>query len=94
MLFEKEAPFEDCAAVPWQQGQRDQSLQNDLSHHPPGVELRSRGLPAEDAKGNRLPEALVPETEPSHLACPPALPMARVWEDITRQELVPATLLP
>lgn len=23
-----------CAAVPWQRGQRDQSLQDDLSHHP------------------------------------------------------------
>lgn len=32
-----------CAAAPWQQGQRDQSLQN-LSHHLPGVELRSRGM--------------------------------------------------
>lgn len=31
-----------CALVPWQQGQRDQSLQNDLSHHLPGVELRAR----------------------------------------------------
>lgn len=44
-----------CAAAPWQQEQRDQSLQNDSSHHLPGVELRSRGVLIGDAKGKSSP---------------------------------------
>lgn len=43
------------AAVPWQQGQRDQFLQNDLSHHLSRVELRSSGVLAGDAKGTGSP---------------------------------------
>ena len=44
-----------CAAAPWQQGQRDQSLQNNLSHHVPGVGLRSSRLLTGDANWNRWP---------------------------------------
>lgn len=48
-----------CAAVPWQRGQRDQSLQDDGSHHLPGVELRVPWWGREgDAKRNREPHRL------------------------------------
>lgn len=64
-----------CAAAPWQQGQRDQFLQNDLSHHLLGVELRSRGALAGDAKGTGSPHLSSQSGgEPFSMGCP------GVWE--------------